>query len=51
MAEKYKKIEKLSEGAYGSVFKVEKDGIYYALKRYKEEIDLNELDVLFLVLL
>lgn len=41
----YKHIKKLGEGTYGIVFKVEKDGIFYADKQYKDELDLNEIDV------
>ena len=41
----YKIITKIGEGAFGKVFKVEKDNKYYALKKIvitnltKEEID------------
>ena len=41
----YKQIKKLGEGAYGTVYLVEKNGIQYADKEMSQ-LELNELDVL-----
>ena len=37
----------LGEGAMGLVSKVEKDGVFYASKCFKDDADCNEVDVLF----
>jgi serine/threonine protein kinase len=43
----YNVIKKIAEGGYGAVYKVEKDGIQYALKQYHSlDIDVLELDLL-----
>ena len=53
----YKIITKIGEGAFGKVFKVEKDNKYYALKKIvitnltKEEIDNYKNLIFYLVLI